>query len=260
MHPRPRATRHKQQCIRHHAQRLDSHGFFKLLTSPEKSEKSDQVHFLQACNTHSAWKICPPLFGALFPNMRIIMKKRNFLLYIMLLVFSTHISSESIVSGEGVVLGTTAGLFYINGNELETLKIEEKNGGIRLILITTHIPETLTLGETLYFEGPLVTIGDMDMVNTAEGYFYRPRGRTYKEIADQDYANLSPSETGIPITQVLTLEQQKKEKIEFWMALMSIVISVLAIDKIITTTKRLWKCVTRIPIEPNHNTKKKGSG
>src|SRR5690625_4903295 len=35
MHPRPRATRHQQQRIRHHAQSLDSHGFFNLLTSPD---------------------------------------------------------------------------------------------------------------------------------------------------------------------------------------------------------------------------------
>lgn len=35
MHPRPRATHHQQQRLRHHAQGLDSHGFFNLLTSPE---------------------------------------------------------------------------------------------------------------------------------------------------------------------------------------------------------------------------------
>jgi hypothetical protein len=185
---------------------------------------------------------------------------RSHLLLSFVLVLLTSVASaepDKVITGAGVATESEPGLIYIEGSEYKIVRVQTDNGKVAHISVPNMGATQVTPSEHIVYAGPILRIGDINVVNTSLGFVYRATAKTMQEevqenmmkqmsLIQKQMASPPPNSlpNAVPITVLQTNEQKKESlqreieakkesRLNMWLTIISILVGILAIEKVL---------------------------
>lgn len=157
--------------------------------------------------------------------------------------------NPSTPAGTGVVTAVSQGTLYIGGIAHSIATVETERGTMRVAVPTMGVMQTLQIGESLSFSGPNINVNTGFVINTEEGFIYRGSEKSMGEYVEEQMRQAQAqvqvqmaeaAKTGIPnaVPTFLTesaaqaREGASKRQMDLLVALLSIIVAILAIDRV----------------------------
>lgn len=145
----------------------------------------------------------------------------------------------------GVVTEISKGILYIGGVQHSIVSIDTKRGIKRVAVQTMGVMQPLKVGESLSFAGPYITVSSELIVNTNEGFMFRPAEKSMAEHMQEMMGKAEAQakemeESGIPNAVPILLTESKeqteersyKRRTDLIIAVLTLVVALLAFKQI----------------------------
>ena len=172
-------------------------------------------------------------------------------LLISLLQFSTvsnAMSQPEVYSG--IVTSVSEGSLYLGGITHAIATVNTEQGAKRVAISTMGVMQPLQVGESLSFSGTTITVNSEQVINTKDGFLFRPSEKSMAafmaDMQAQAQAQMEKAaKSGIPNavpTMLLESPEQAQEaaskrRTDLLLTVMSVVLALLAFERIQQLTK-----------------------
>ena len=155
----------------------------------------------------------------------------------------------------GVVTSVSEGSLYLGGITHAIATVNTEKGSKRVAISTMGVMQPLQVGESLSFSGTTITVNSEQVINTKDGFLFRPAEKSMAafmaDMQAQAKAQMEKAaKSGIPNavpTMLLespeqTQEAASKRRTDILLTVMSLVLALLAFERIqqLTTAAVRW--------------------